>query len=329
MNAEQFLAVGLFDIANGDIEGASERAGARFDRARSERLWQDLPQFMRVSGMAAILGCGAHKFQAQLIEYSNLGAPAPHVHAYQSVLALWAAASVWDPISLPVHFAQTEPARVESFMPASHPDWQRAYHLVAGGKRDVAADMLVTLADRQWDRGHRLAAAFAYMFAAYIDPNRERLRPLETRIRTLGAAGLDQINEFLGLLCRGNLEAAEERISSFEAGKLHPETRGHWLVVAGLWRQRGQVQRAELAERRAEESLHAIVRPRQRTTMLPVEFNEREQEVIHYLAAGMTYREIAEVLGVSVRSVEGTGARAMKKVNVNSKADLVAAAGIG
>jgi len=329
MNAEQFLTVGMFDIAEGDIEGAARRADERFTKARARREWQDLPQVMRVAGLAALLGYGAHRFQDQLVEYCNLGAPAPHVHAYQSVLSLWAAMSVWNPVTLPVQFSATDPARIETFMPASHPDWQRAYHLAESGNRDAGADILSALADRQWEKGHRLAASVAYMLAAYTDPTRARLQPLETRVRALGAPGLDSVCEFVGLLCRGMLDAAEERVNELEAGKMRPETRGHWLAIAHLWRQRGNQARAQTAERRAEESTQTIARPARKQIVMPAEFNAREQELIHYLAAGMTYREIAEVFGVSVRAIEGAGARAMKKANVNSKADLVAAAGIG
>lgn len=329
MNAEEFATVGIFDIANGNAKEAAVRAGERFTRARNERAWQDLPQIMRVSGLAALFGYGTSRFWAQLVEYSSLGAPAPHVHAYQSVLSLWAAGSIWDAAALPVQFAPAKTTRIESYLPGAHPDWQRAFHLAVGGERDAAAELLTALADRQWGKGHRMAAACSYILAAWTDPRPTRIAPLDERVRVLGARGLDIITVLVMALCRSELDRAEECISTFEEGKLQPETRAHWLAVAHMWRQRGQAKRAEAAVRRAEDSLQSIERPANLVPQMPAEFNSREQELIHYLAAGLNYREIAEVLGVSVRSVEGTGQRAMKKVNVSSRADLLKRAGVG
>lgn len=49
----------------------------------------------------------------------------------------------------------------------------------------------------------------------------------------------------------------------------------------------------------------------------------REQEVFGFLARGHTNREVAEKLGVSVKTVEGYRARLMDKLGLKSRADLV------
>jgi two-component system response regulator NreC len=49
----------------------------------------------------------------------------------------------------------------------------------------------------------------------------------------------------------------------------------------------------------------------------------REQEVLGFLAHGHTNREIAEKLGVSVKTIEGYRARLMEKLGIKSRAELV------
>ena len=328
MTGDQFLWAGLLALADGNVETVVKRAEDRFARARSGRAWQELPRVIHLTGLAAFSGFGSARTRAQIIEYHNLGTPAPHAHAYQGVLSVWAAATVWEGATLPVELSPASPTTLESPLPGAHPDWQRAARLATSARREEAGDVLSALGDRQWGRGHRLAAAYSYLLASIVDPQRERAKALETRVSALGAPGLDMVSGWLLSVSRGQLESAEEAITTFEEGKRQPETRGAWLLIAEQWHKRGQAKRAALARERAAQSLEAITRPTRSTVLMPAEFNAREQEVIHYLAAGLSYPEIAEVLGVSTRSVEGAGARAMKKVNVTNRADLLTAAGV-
>jgi FixJ family two-component response regulator len=52
----------------------------------------------------------------------------------------------------------------------------------------------------------------------------------------------------------------------------------------------------------------------------------KEREVLDHIVAGRTNREIADALGLSVRAVEDRRARLMRKMEVTSLAELVAAA---
>jgi two-component system, NarL family, nitrate/nitrite response regulator NarL len=54
----------------------------------------------------------------------------------------------------------------------------------------------------------------------------------------------------------------------------------------------------------------------------PSELFEREKEVLTHLAAGYGNREIAELLNISVRTVESHRARLMKKLNIHTIAGL-------
>ena len=50
----------------------------------------------------------------------------------------------------------------------------------------------------------------------------------------------------------------------------------------------------------------------------------REQRVLELVAGGLTNREIARELGVSLRTIEGNRARAQRKRGLHSRADIVA-----
>lgn len=54
-----------------------------------------------------------------------------------------------------------------------------------------------------------------------------------------------------------------------------------------------------------------------------IHLSGREREVLEYLAQGFTNREIAERLGVSVKTVEGYRARLLDKLGMKSRAEVV------
>ena len=51
--------------------------------------------------------------------------------------------------------------------------------------------------------------------------------------------------------------------------------------------------------------------------------SRREREVMELLVEGKANKEVADTLGLSVRTVEGHRARLMEKLGVSSLADLV------
>lgn len=55
----------------------------------------------------------------------------------------------------------------------------------------------------------------------------------------------------------------------------------------------------------------------------PVSLSERESEVIRLIARGHTSKEMAEALGISPRTLETYKARAMSKLNLRTRAELI------
>lgn len=67
----------------------------------------------------------------------------------------------------------------------------------------------------------------------------------------------------------------------------------------------------------------AARRDRTEATARLAALTPKEREVLDLIAAGRTNREVAEVLGLSVRAVEDRRARLMRKVGAGSVAELV------
>jgi len=62
---------------------------------------------------------------------------------------------------------------------------------------------------------------------------------------------------------------------------------------------------------------------KERSTALVAALTPREREVMQLVVSGKHNREVAELLGISVRTVEVHKARLMSKLNVDNVADLV------
>jgi DNA-binding NarL/FixJ family response regulator len=86
---------------------------------------------------------------------------------------------------------------------------------------------------------------------------------------------------------------------------------------------RGAVMSASaIAERLATECLGAET-PALRAAMTAKPFTDRQREIISLAAQGLSNREIAERLTMSIRSVEGHLFRASQRVAANSREQLI------
>lgn len=56
----------------------------------------------------------------------------------------------------------------------------------------------------------------------------------------------------------------------------------------------------------------------------PTSLSQREQHILELVDAGLTNREIASELGLSVRTIEANRARAQRKLHLRSRSDVVA-----
>lgn len=75
--------------------------------------------------------------------------------------------------------------------------------------------------------------------------------------------------------------------------------------------------------RHISNEVKAAIGRRRRKDSMPGGLTEREREVLRMIALGHTYPEVAEQLGISVRTVESHRMHIMQKANLNSRPELV------
>jgi DNA-binding CsgD family transcriptional regulator len=94
-------------------------------------------------------------------------------------------------------------------------------------------------------------------------------------------------------------------------------------TAAALWRRRGKSSRATAAARDAASHETAGVRtPLLAGADTPAPLSAREQEIAEFAAAGIASKEIAETLGLSVRTVHNHLQKIYRKLGINTRREL-------
>lgn len=311
---DTFTIACMLRIADGDYGPFTTEVEQRFAQAKKSRQWRGLATLTYLSGLSVGFYGDRTLAQSHLRELLDLGAPVPNELVKQGIASGWVAAFRDADTPVPAEFTPDHTHALFSPYPGSHPQWQQALELEAAGATTAAADVATALADEQWARGHRLAAAFGYQFAATVDPAPARMAPLDSRVRSLDARGFNEISRWLRLLCRGDVAGAEQALHDIEETTSHPATAAVWASIARQWSKRGEDARAFAANRRASRGGGRDA--------AELTWSKREHEVVIYVSMGRTNKQIANALQLSVRTVESHVARAIKRVGVANRAEL-------
>ncbi|HEY1092410.1 MAG TPA: LuxR C-terminal-related transcriptional regulator [Burkholderiaceae bacterium] len=166
---------------------------------------------------------------------------------------------------------------------------------------DLAPVGLCVSQDRQIRRCNRaFAAMFGYEPEELAGCSLALLYPSVDEFEQIGAQGLQQ------MLDSGRY--SDERIMKHRSGRLF------WVHAAG------QSLRRDTPFACAVWMFEDISARRAVTTDLTV----REREIVRQLAAGQSSKQIARVLGISPRTVEGHRARIIRKVGASSASEMLA-----
>jgi DNA-binding CsgD family transcriptional regulator len=155
------------------------------------------------------------------------------------------------------------------------------------------------------DRSHteRLAELATTLSTALAEAIAEHARGLANEDGDLLDAAADRFAE-LGaavLAADAAAQAAREHARAGHRGKeLESSTRAHWLA-----------------------SQHEIRTPAVHSVAQPLPITDREREIVMLAAAGLSNRQIAERLSVSVRTVEGHVYRIFAKLGIEHRDQLI------
>jgi DNA-binding NarL/FixJ family response regulator len=204
--------------------------------------------------------------------------------------------------------------------------WANAHDMLGRGEYSAATTLLTTSADELWERGGRLAAAVLILTALEVAPEIglwERYAPLLAVIegRFIGA----QRDYVEGLVDRDEQKLLDAARELAKQGRVSLATIA--FRAAERWARRSKNETVEALARDARRELKAQVEndhfDDRRFPSGGAELSPRELEIATLVAEGLTNREIADEIVVSVRTVESHVHRVLKKFNVDSRRDLV------
>ncbi|MCW2852182.1 MAG: Regulatory protein luxR family [Nocardioides sp.] len=271
----------------------SECRLARGDLAEAMRLADDLTPYLDVSGLA---GAFAHQAKGELA--AALGDPE---NAVEHLLAAGRSAA-----GLP-----EDPERLS---------WRAgaALVLVLTGRRHEAADLAVEQHRIAVEHGSAYAVAQALRTLAAADPGRHRVEALREARAVLGgieagrlAAQIDA--DLAGLLLLGNDPAdLPEAVLLLRGAEQYAGMEELWPLQSRIRRLLDRC--GELPHRLRSEAL-AVLTP-------------AELRVAGLVATGLTNRQAAERLEVSVKAVEWHLSRTYRKLGITSRAGLELALGV-
>ena len=72
-----------------------------------------------------------------------------------------------------------------------------------------------------------------------------------------------------------------------------------------------------------QQVVNAIARPGERPSFAASGLTEREREVLHLIADGLSSKEIAQRLGVSLKTIESHRANVMEKLDIHKVSGLI------
>lgn len=329
--ADHFRALEAFIVmADGDFVPAGDLAISLLEQARSSLEINTLRVSLYAAGLCFATQ-GRFERATEFIELNAaLGVPPVTLQAESDALMNIAHAipfRIGGAVpSLPETEATASHSTRDGLLPGMSGTWANAHDMLARGEYSAATTLLTTAADELWERGGRLAAAVLILTALEVAPERglwERYAPLLDEIegRFIGAHR-DYVEGLVDHDEHKLLDAARELAKQ---GRVSLATIA--FRAAERWARRSKNEAVEALARDARRELKAQLEndhfDDRRFPSGGAELSPRELEIATLVAEGLTNREIADEIVVSVRTVESHVHRVLKKFNVDSRRDLV------
>lgn len=211
-------------------------------------------------------------------------------------------------------------------LPAQTLAWPVSQLLILDGKPDEASDELWNSGERLWSRSAYGAGILEMLVAIEINPDRERLAQVQRRLKLIpesvaaqaqGAyvtALLDQDPE--AMFSSAEMLARAGRFGMAAAGC---QLAASWFDDAGSG---DHAKRARELEAQVRSQIGTASLDTSRFTSSLVLLSDREEKVARLASAGLTNKEIAARLFLSVRTVDSHMRRILRKLKVPNRGAL-------
>jgi DNA-binding CsgD family transcriptional regulator len=310
-------------VADGQYSAAKEIAAAGLQLSTSDFDPGELHRYAYMGGFAAFVA-GHHGEAEEIVSLvSQLIAPIDEELTHLGIQAVAASISSRRGGAVVEASGDTE-SDVSGGFPGMHRGWIDAERLRAQGDGEGAGDLLTAVGDEMWDKGFRLAAAYAYLVAAGTDLAPQRLDRLEERVSQVGGLGIESYRLLNIDRITKNLDGLLARVALLEDHGVWAQALQVWERISEIAAERGDDDLAERADANSARiagdlSGTGLTRTLRR---LPTNLTGREREIARLAASGLSNQEIGAMLFVSTRTVESHLGKIMKKSGVHTRGEL-------
>ncbi|WP_344028538.1 LuxR family transcriptional regulator [Leucobacter iarius] len=294
-------------------------------RLQEAHLQSDGTRIRIYSFLSALCAISAHRLddaEATALEAAPLGLPpgqAPISFVGLTLMEAFFAARHGQRAAMTQHLEDLERSGLpDGVFPLQSRALVLAHAAAADGDSVAAARMSVEAGDELWDRGIRLAAAWCYLEGVRSSTSKETWEHIRPRVLSLQSPNVLRTFEFFESVKSGDAARAIQIVEVLEGVGRYGEAAYCARVALGAFAEDGNVSAESIARLRhvAQTAAGSVSRP-----SLP-SLTAREYEVAELVAAGLTNPMIAEVLFVSVRTVESHVNKLMKKVSAKRRHDI-------
>lgn len=308
------LALGEFSAAAAIAESLAAAARAEFDAPRL-RIYEYL---------TAISSVFTRRFdiaEAAIDSASSLGVPAgctPSTYVGLSVLSAFFAVQRGQRAVMHQHLAELDAAGLpDGPLPGLHRSFVLTRLALLDGDPRGAGRVGRRAGDELWARGARFAAAFAYLDGLRAHPDRadwEHARPRIDAVDTPAVRRWAAFTRAIVAKDSASIVAAVTEVAGTGETADAASLAGIALLV---------LDGDETVEQDVIDALTALASADARPSPGQIaELTPRELEVAELIAAGLSNPRIAEVLVLSVRTVESHVHRLIRKIGAASRADV-------
>ncbi|ALJ19208.1 helix-turn-helix transcriptional regulator [Microbacterium sp. No. 7] len=326
LKEDQFTEVmtAVLLLARGEFDHVEDLARRGYEEARAAFHAADMYAYTYIAALEAFVAGRYDDAEDLITEVAHLHLAAGEPQLYRLGLAAVATLIAETRGTTPQGILRVGP---EGFsfrgpFPGMATDWIVASRLRARGSAEEAADVLIRLGDEQWAMGLRLPAAYAYLIAADADPAPARSARLSERVSVVQGHAIQVHREIIRARVEQDLDALEAGAERLEALGQDMRAVVVWRELASAHGARGDDDAAARANAQATRITSAPGRFDSAAQVMPPTLTEREREVARLVAVGMSNREIADLLVVTVRTVESHVSHAMRKCGVASRHEL-------
>lgn len=211
-------------------------------------------------------------------------------------------------------------------LPGQDTCWSRAHLLVAAGQPRAAASEIWASSEALWDRGARFSAALGYISSLELDLDKQRYAHARSRIARVEGSFVHAAMAYIDALSEEDPDQMLTAARTLQASGRIALAIAAYRAATDLYGGAERPEEARLAREESDALLGSdagkYYRSLHTSAAASKTLSEREKQVARYAADGLSNPEIAEILVLSVRTVESHMYRVLRKLDLSHRGEL-------